>query len=259
MKSIKPCSASNGRSSTAMHPLQVDGVEYAKPSCIWGIHSCLALEYQADPLYRDRLPEEMSKTGTPLLISNLRSICIYPIIGTNVINSGEVRSPLVELWWLLTPSFEISSLLGIENSRSSCSFWSSPHTIPFVLRVRLLCTCFSSCHWKCMPVDSIMYNSLSIPSKIFLFLFFAKLLTISHGALVNVTVDDLNGDSRTGAVPIYGPPGSRWIDSESCSECPYGAPEAHDGTWHLSTTDPGGITDTINYTFSGMLKLYHYS
>ncbi|KAH8116543.1 hypothetical protein DFH11DRAFT_1505911, partial [Phellopilus nigrolimitatus] len=75
----------------------------------------------------------------------------------------------------------------------------------------------------------------------------------SQGVLVNVTVDDENGDQRTQALPSYTPE-DKWAQGATCTKC-LAQPdslEAFDYTWHDSTQEGGesGVR-TIEMTFTG--------
>ncbi len=77
------------------------------------------------------------------------------------------------------------------------------------------------------------------------------LLTLALPAssiLINRTIDDTNGDSMTGAVPIYGELDSSLKWTGCASEC-----EALDGTWHQ-----GVIVDesNISMNFTGPLPFF---
>lgn len=64
------------------------------------------------------------------------------------------------------------------------------------------------------------------------------LLTVFTNAQ-KVTIDDQNGDEKTGQFPIYSP-SAIWSQGADCSECHLqpNPSYAFDGTWHDSTYDP---------------------
>ncbi|KAI0756227.1 hypothetical protein C8Q80DRAFT_15905 [Daedaleopsis nitida] len=69
----------------------------------------------------------------------------------------------------------------------------------------------------------------------------------------NVTIDDRDGDSRTGQYPEYDPPGG-WAQGANCGGCqarPDPSKALH-GTWHDTTQHPQDPTPrTITISFSG--------
>ncbi|KAF8350378.1 hypothetical protein F5887DRAFT_938908 [Amanita rubescens] len=83
--------------------------------------------------------------------------------------------------------------------------------------------------------------------------FFALLLLVrtTQAVLVNRTIDDTNGDSTTGRVPIYQPGGS-W-NGASCSGCAINPNQslAFDGTWSAVTYNPGLNNTNITFSFTG--------
>ncbi|KAH8114733.1 hypothetical protein DFH11DRAFT_184583 [Phellopilus nigrolimitatus] len=77
-------------------------------------------------------------------------------------------------------------------------------------------------------------------------------LSTARGALVNVTVDDQNGDEITKALPAYSP-AAAWSQGASCSGC-LAQPDpslALDNTWHDATFAPGDPQYTIEVNFTG--------
>lgn len=89
--------------------------------------------------------------------------------------------------------------------------------------------------------------------------YFPLFLTCVFCKVVNITVDDQNDDSATGALPIF-LPSNLWNDiGQSCPLCVL-HPDPNrtfDGTWHDATTH--GVGDpprTITYTFTG--KCEHF-
>ncbi|KAI0652613.1 hypothetical protein C8Q79DRAFT_111415 [Trametes meyenii] len=82
--------------------------------------------------------------------------------------------------------------------------------------------------------------------------------------LVNRTIDDKNGDSASGALPVYSPDNA-WADGSICATCnifPQGASHAGTGvavelsktfrsSWHDSTYHPGLGPSTITVRFTG--------
>ncbi|KAI5117137.1 hypothetical protein M0805_008256 [Coniferiporia weirii] len=68
----------------------------------------------------------------------------------------------------------------------------------------------------------------------------------------NVTVDDQNGDQKTGAMPTYSPV-SVWNQGANCSHCK-ARPDpslALDSTWHDTTANPGADFPTVEISFTG--------
>lgn len=87
------------------------------------------------------------------------------------------------------------------------------------------------------------------------FLLFLSITSTALGALVNVTVDDQTGDSRTGTKPTYSP-AVNWIQGATCTGCLVNPDpkSAFHGTWHDSIATPGSSAYTVSYTFSGTLS-----
>lgn len=76
------------------------------------------------------------------------------------------------------------------------------------------------------------------------------LVTI-RAALVNVTIDDTDGDSVTHQLPVY-QPASPW-GGPSCVGCDI-VPNpslAFDGTWHAATYHPQLLNVNITFSFTG--------
>ena len=78
------------------------------------------------------------------------------------------------------------------------------------------------------------------------------LAQFSAATLTNRTIDDQNGDSVTGVVPIFLPAGS-WSQGSDCQGCfvQLDTTQVHDGTWHDTTYTPGGDPKIINISFNG--------
>ena len=90
---------------------------------------------------------------------------------------------------------------------------------------------------------------------IFLFIHFVALASLASSTTVNVTVDDEQGDSRTGAQPTYAP-SDGWSQGATCSGCEVKADPAlaFDNTWHDSTVHLGDQPHTITIQFTGILS-----
>jgi len=84
--------------------------------------------------------------------------------------------------------------------------------------------------------------------------FFTLLLLIctTQAVLINRTIDDTNGDSTTGQVPVYQPGNGAW-NGASCSGCAINpSPSlAFDGTWSAVTYNPGLNSTNITFSFTG--------
>ena len=82
----------------------------------------------------------------------------------------------------------------------------------------------------------------------------ALFATITLAALVNVTIDDAQGDLSTGSTPQYSPP-SEWAQGSKCPLCHVtqhaDASQAFGGTWHDSTYHPGQPPSVVQITFNG--------
>ncbi|KAH9912311.1 uncharacterized protein BXZ73DRAFT_36142, partial [Epithele typhae] len=71
----------------------------------------------------------------------------------------------------------------------------------------------------------------------------------------NQTIDDLNGDSKTGALPVFQPTDG-WAQGNTCIGCRVNntiadVHKAFDGTWHDSTYHPGQPDRVITMSFNG--------
>lgn len=76
-------------------------------------------------------------------------------------------------------------------------------------------------------------------------------LVTTRAALVNVTIDDTDGDSVTHQLPVY-QPASPW-GGPSCEGCDI-VPDpslAFDGTWHAATYHPELLNVNITFSFTG--------
>lgn len=82
---------------------------------------------------------------------------------------------------------------------------------------------------------------------------FIALASLVSSASVNITVDDEQGDSHTGAKPTYSP-SDGWSQGATCSGCQIKANPAlaFDNTWHDSTVHLGDQPHTITIQFTGM-------
>ncbi|KAJ6457590.1 hypothetical protein C8R45DRAFT_844235 [Mycena sanguinolenta] len=72
-------------------------------------------------------------------------------------------------------------------------------------------------------------------------------------ALSNRTIDDLCGDSVTGALPTYGPSISEWNQDNNCTIC-FVQPDAAqmvNHSWHDTTVRVGDQTHTVSLQFTG--------
>ncbi|RPD64701.1 hypothetical protein L226DRAFT_518689 [Lentinus tigrinus ALCF2SS1-7] len=80
------------------------------------------------------------------------------------------------------------------------------------------------------------------------------LATVSGATLVNITIDDANGDASTGLKPQYSPL-SAWSQGSTCPRCHItqhaDAAQAFEGTWHDSTYHPGQPPNIVQMTFNG--------
>lgn len=90
-------------------------------------------------------------------------------------------------------------------------------------------------------------------------LFFAVLhpASTAYAALVNVTIDDTNGDSVTGLLPSYVASEDDWNRQSGCSGCwsHLDTSSVFDGTWHSATFDAGHATaKAVNISFTGNLS-----
>ncbi|KAH8116545.1 hypothetical protein DFH11DRAFT_1506467 [Phellopilus nigrolimitatus] len=98
---------------------------------------------------------------------------------------------------------------------------------------------------------------LSTPQTLFIFwvIILSAFSGSTVGILVNVTIDDENGDSVTGAKPTYSGVGlDGWAQGAGCHGCmaKLDPSQAFDGTWHDSTWHPGDADEkTIEMSFSG--------
>ncbi|KAF8922058.1 hypothetical protein CPB85DRAFT_18766 [Mucidula mucida] len=83
------------------------------------------------------------------------------------------------------------------------------------------------------------------------------LANCARGARVNRTIDDTNGDSETGVVPVYQPM-SAW-DGTHCARCAIqpSPSSAFDGTWMAATYNPTLGSTNISFSFEGV-ALYVY-
>ncbi|KAH9914660.1 uncharacterized protein BXZ73DRAFT_54860, partial [Epithele typhae] len=78
-------------------------------------------------------------------------------------------------------------------------------------------------------------------------------VSLAAAAASNRTIDDQNGDSISGTVPIYAP-SSSWKQGATCDGCfiQLNTADVHDGTWHDATHSPNDAQDlTITATFTG--------
>ena len=82
------------------------------------------------------------------------------------------------------------------------------------------------------------------------------LFAVTIAALVNVTIDDELGDSRSKLVPQYAP-GGKWAQGGQCSGCALhpgivDVAQTVDQTWHDGTYHPGNPDQLISLTFNGV-------
>ena len=80
---------------------------------------------------------------------------------------------------------------------------------------------------------------------------------VSSGS-VNVYIDDQTGDSATGVLPTYAPL-SAWNQGAGCLSCAAdpNTSQAHGGTWHDATYNPGKDFQPFGFTlqFNGKFLL----
>ncbi|KAJ6604211.1 hypothetical protein DFH09DRAFT_1121977 [Mycena vulgaris] len=83
------------------------------------------------------------------------------------------------------------------------------------------------------------------------------LFGLSYAANTNRTIDDTNGDSVGGTVPVYSP-SSSWAGS-SCTGCAIqpSTSDAFDGTWSAATYNSGLGSMTVSMSFTG-IAIYVY-
>lgn len=100
-----------------------------------------------------------------------------------------------------------------------------------------------------MPTLTMVQKLFAMP-----LLSFLLLLPSTLSASTNITVDDQANDTALIYAPT--PADAVWHLGPNCTICAShpDPSQAHDGTWHDSTTTAGGDPYTISYTFNGILK-----
>lgn len=98
-----------------------------------------------------------------------------------------------------------------------------------------------------MPNSSNTYLSLCL-----LFFSLSYTVSVAHGKLVNVTVDDQLGASNSDVIPTCEPP-EAWNEGPQCTTCAAhpDPSQTYKGTWHDSTTKTGEQSAVITYDFNG--------
>ncbi|KAF8217078.1 hypothetical protein K438DRAFT_1559193 [Mycena galopus ATCC 62051] len=89
--------------------------------------------------------------------------------------------------------------------------------------------------------------------SVLLFLILIR-VTLSFGSTVlTATIDDTDGDSVTGAQPVYSGNFSPNSDCDGCTVHP-DPTQAHDGTWHDSSqfNGAGPVSVTLSFTGTGI-------
>ncbi|KAJ6480925.1 hypothetical protein C8R45DRAFT_872101 [Mycena sanguinolenta] len=76
-------------------------------------------------------------------------------------------------------------------------------------------------------------------------------VTLSLGSVLPATIDDTNGDSLTGAQPVYTGSFSANSDCDGCTVHPDPS-QAHDGTWHDSSQFNGAAPVSVTLSFNGI-------
>ncbi|KAJ7650803.1 hypothetical protein FB45DRAFT_732028 [Roridomyces roridus] len=89
------------------------------------------------------------------------------------------------------------------------------------------------------------------PGAVLLFIHFLLASSVYAQKLTNRTIDDTNGDSVTGAVPVYTPE-AVW-DGPSCNGCAIlpNRAQTFDGTYHAATYNSGLRDMEISMSFTG--------
>ncbi|KAJ7464469.1 hypothetical protein FB451DRAFT_1042421 [Mycena latifolia] len=84
-----------------------------------------------------------------------------------------------------------------------------------------------------------------------LFILLAQ-VALSTAKLWNRTIDDTNGDSVSGLLPVYSP-AANFSSNSNCSTCTVKLDPTlvFDGTWHDSSQVPGGAPVSITLIFHG--------
>ncbi|KAJ7694651.1 hypothetical protein B0H17DRAFT_1009221, partial [Mycena rosella] len=75
---------------------------------------------------------------------------------------------------------------------------------------------------------------------------------LSAAILSNRTIDDTNGDSVSGLLPVYSP-AAHFSPNSNCPTCSVklDPTQVFDGTWHDSSQLPGGQPVSITLSFHG--------
>ncbi|KAJ7227819.1 hypothetical protein B0H12DRAFT_1148398 [Mycena haematopus] len=76
-------------------------------------------------------------------------------------------------------------------------------------------------------------------------------VALSRGSVLTATIDDTEGDSLTGAQPVYTGSFSPNSDCTGCTVHPDPA-RAHDGTWHDSSQFNGAPPVSVTLSFTGI-------
>jgi hypothetical protein len=107
----------------------------------------------------------------------------------------------------------------------------------------------------CRRSFALVGSSVARPALLLrLFLMLSLVLLVRAGAQ-NITIDDENGDAKTGAQPMYQPKTS-WSLGSACSNC-WAKPNstnAIDGTWH-DTTAYNNTPSNVTVQFVGKISI----
>jgi hypothetical protein len=96
-----------------------------------------------------------------------------------------------------------------------------------------------------------------MPTLLFRLFLMLSLVLLVHAGARNITIDDENGDEKTGAQPVY-QPGASWSLGSACPDC-WVKPKSTnvtDGTWH-DTTAFNSTPSTVTVQFIGKISIWY--
>jgi hypothetical protein len=109
----------------------------------------------------------------------------------------------------------------------------------------------------CRRSFALVGSSVAMPALLLrLFLMLSLVLLVRAGAQ-NITIDDENGDEKTGVQPVYQPKTS-WSLGSACAAC-WAKPnstDVTDGTWH-DTTAFNSTPSNVTIQFTGKISIMY--
>lgn len=119
---------------------------------------------------------------------------------------------------------------------------------PSYLRQMTMHTFLYFCNW-----------TFSAFKSLFLFLLTTLIIAESHAMIQFGYIDDEDGDSVTGLVPIY-TPSNFWQQGDLCTICllAFDPIQMFHGTWHAITHQPPDPAATVEFNFTDMCLSRHF-